>query len=224
MIRIKLLLSVVALAFVTSVAAENSKIFVGADVAIVKYTGSEYDYDPVVIAGFSAGYLRTFTIGESGLGVDVGAGIQYVTGTTESYDSYSGVYGGDYENDFKRTFCNLNIPVVIAYRIGSSDSFAFRPYAGVNLRLGLLVKTEVSYSDDLGVEDSIIINYYDKDDMAMLGSDYTARRFKAGMIFGGDFEFPTWSVGYQWGGDFGDIIKDDEERYSWHTLRFAYKF
>lgn len=219
--RIKLLLSVVALAFVTSVAAENNKAFFGADLAILKYTGSESgdEYDPLIMGGFSAGYLRTFPLGKSGLGVDVGAGIQYTSGTTTYSFDYSLSGGSSYEYESKTTLFNINIPAVIAYRIGSSDSFAFRPYAGVNFRLGLSAKEEYTETID-GESESITYNNYDKDDVG----DNTAKRFKTGVVVGGDFEFSKWSIGYQWGGDFGEIAKDSDTKYSWHTLRFAFKF
>ncbi|MFR9651511.1 MAG: outer membrane beta-barrel protein [Rikenellaceae bacterium] len=220
-----------ALAFVASVAAENNKAFIGADIAIVKYTGSETgdEYDPSLLGGFSAGYIRTFPIGKTGLGVDVGAGIQYATGTDTFTQDYSYSGGDTYETKIKKTFCNINIPAVIAYRIGSSDSFAFRPYAGVNFRLGLSTKAKFTYTEtdyDTGEKEieTSNLDYYDKDEMKSYGSDNTARRFSTGVLVGGDFEFSKITVGYQWGSDFGEIVKDSKVKYSWHTLRIAYKF
>ncbi len=229
--KIKLFLSVVALVLVTSVAAENNKAFIGADLSIMKYTGSDTDVDPTIMGGFSAGYLRTFPIGQSGLGVDVGAGIQYVVGMEstgigiESTSEDIGISGYAYEIDNETTICNINIPIAIAYKIGSSDSFAFRPYAGINFRLGLSAKSKLTVTESFYGEsesESTTLNLFDKDDMG--SSDNTANKFKTGVIVGGDFEFSRWSVGYQWGSDFGDMGKNFTYKYSWHTLRFAFKF
>lgn len=195
-----ILLTAVAMAFVTSVAAE-SRVVIGYDMPRIAWTGSGSEAAEK-FNGFSAGYIYGIGLGESGLGIDAGAVFQY--------GSYSETYYGE---DCKMKTSSISIPVAAAYSIALGDNMAIRPYVGVNFRIGIAMK------DAWGDED--YESYYSEDDCG----DYTSDRFQIGYVAGVDFEFSKFLVGYQYGSDFGDLGGFYEDcKYRWSTIRVGFKF
>lgn len=193
----------------------TSRLFLSYSTPEWEYTeDSDYSWN---FNNIGIGYTLSYPIKDKGLIFDVGATLDYLWWSEldsdyyeKSYDSYNDetTYDWEYEQS-KMNYVSLSIPLSLGYEIRVSNKLAFKPYVGLNMRLGLsaTMKEIDSYTDP---EDNTVDNYDNRDEESenMFDDEWGMSRFNIGYHVGVDVEFGRFFVGFNYGADLGNIIED----------------
>ena len=97
------------------------------------------------------------------------------------------------------TIMDLNIPIMLNYKLSFGDDFAIFAFAGPDIVLGLSAKSvTVTKVEGVSGEDKDDYNYYKKEDGA---NEPALTRFDMGLMFGAGVQFTHFRVeaGYELG-------------------------
>ena len=173
-----------------------------------KMTFDYDDADDVDFKGFTAGYLRGFSLTRKiPLYMEIGMAFQYRTYKDEedgtvSYEGYT--FDGGYTD--KYTMMSLNIPVNLLYRFNINDDFSISPYFGLDFRINISAdrKLEVYIEDENESEE---YDLFEKDEAQTAGFDDAWGRFQAGWHIGVGLDYKALHIGVEYGKDFNEIAK-----------------
>lgn len=192
---------------------------IGVSYTMLKFTDAgddEYMEDGLNTNGFSVKYIHGFSVSKSlPMFVETGLNFHFGFHSEEDEDTDDIMY--------KSQFASLAIPVNFAYRFNISESFAIKPFIGLNFKLNVLGRSHISLSSDFkddlkdyGWSNSDIkeveewSSYYSKKDMG--DKDFTWNRFQLGWHIGVDFEFNKFFVGINYGTDFIPAFKYHKDK------------
>ena len=203
----------------------------------LKYIDGDFE-DIFNFKGFSLEYRRNFNITDAlPLYLEAGFGLTYAFSKVhmEEEDEY---YDYDYDEwievseiiDFKTKFLSVFIPVNLSCKFSVSDDFIISPYLGLKGRFNLTAKQTISFEEIFSPDydgdsesEEETFNMFDKKDMDdMWGERNVVKRFQLGWQIGADVEFNNFIVGFAYGSDFGEIMKDCKMTTT--TISLGYKF
>lgn len=146
-----------------------------------------------------------------------GVGAQYVHGFSLSEDypvfveagaDFTYGFGTEKNPLFKANFsmCDVTVPVSAAYKfdLGAND-MAITPFIGVHGKFNLMNKVKLT-EQITGL--SATIDYFDKEDVKVLGEDDIAKRFQFGGQIGATFTSNNVSLTLAYKGSFTKFLDD----------------
>lgn len=183
-------------------------------------TFSPKNGDSESFTGFSAGFNHAFSVSQSiPLFVETGIAAQYSFWSKS--DKYHGV-----DIEYKINILSAKVPVSLMYKWDiPNSSIAIVPNAGLDLRFNIIgkLKGEASYE---GKTESESISLFDDDEMKEKGSSFGGeawKRFQIGWHVGVNAIFAEkFLVGFSYGTDFMDIVKDVKINTASVTLGYCF--
>lgn len=165
------------------------------------YTDKDLD------SGFSVGYHTSMILDR-----DLKLFLEY--GGVASYSSY-GQNTDSY--DIKDTYFDVKIPANLAFRFSLSDKVSVIPYAGLNLKVGVLATSNVDYTE--GEEKSKELNLYSSDDVS---DSEKMNRINLGVQYGVNLTYKVVCFGIGWENDFTETYTDN--KYGNFAISLGYLF
>lgn len=134
-----------------------------------------------------------------GLGVAPGLYFNYLTDTEKET-----ILGVNYTD--KTVMMDINVPILINYRLTFGDDFAIFAFAGPNIRFGIVGDNKITNDfDSKEIEDNLYVKEGGETDAEVL------KRFDLGLMVGGGLEFGGFRLeaGYNMGLLDRSAYKDD---------------
>lgn len=149
--------------------------------------------------GFGIQYSRGIPL--TSLPMNLEVGLKWSMGFNDkSYNETAG--SGTFKTSYSTSMMRLAIPVSYIYHFSVGNGFKVAPYAGLDFRFNLLMKTKVeeSYGNQ---KDSETFSWFSKKDMGFDNNEsLPTKRFQMGWHIGARLEWHKAFLGLEYGTDF----------------------
>lgn len=159
------------------------------------------DYNTTSLQGFGIEYIRGFKVSKKlPMFIEAGLNLNFTFGKNK---------------ELKSQHLGMNIPISFAYKFNIKNKFTIKPYAGIDLKVGLLGRS-------CPVDDNEWYSWYGEGD----DEDDAWKRFNLGWHLGADFQYLRYSIGFNFVSDITHVYNCDLYKVSnsVFALKLGYTF